>query len=114
MVSPESRFLIDAAFIVERAHKTFFGAQLITAAGRDHTFTFGCVRDLLRLRRNLGIRDGVIVFGKETYSVASRERILDLMVVLNELRIPHVHDPLNPGLHVIGRYAFWIHSHRHG
>src|SRR2546425_11320882 len=42
MVTRENRFLIDAAFIVERTHKMFFGALLMTAAGRDHTFTFGC------------------------------------------------------------------------
>ncbi len=101
MVIPENRFIIDAAFIVERAHKAFFGAPLITAAGKDHTFTFGCVRDFLRLRRNLGIKAGVIILGRETYSVSNRDSVLDLIVILKELRIPHVHDPLNPGLHVI-------------
>ncbi len=45
MVTPENRFLIGAAFMVERTHKMFLGAPLMTAAGRDHTFTFGCVRD---------------------------------------------------------------------
>ena len=101
MVMPENRFLIDAAFIVERTHKTFFGAPLMTAAGRDHTFAFGCVRDFLRLRRNLGIKAGVMVLGKETYSVSSRDSVLALIVILKELKIPHVHDSLNLGLHVI-------------
>jgi len=102
MVDSEDRFIIDAAFIVERTHKVFCGAPLITAAGRDHTFIFGCVRDFLRLRRNLGIKAGVVVLGKETYSVSRRDSVLALVVILNELKIPHVHDPLNLGLHVIG------------
>jgi DNA polymerase-1 len=102
MVDSEDRFIIDAAFIVERTHKVFCGAPLITAAGRDHTFIFGCVRDFLRLRRNLGIKAGVVVLGKETYSVSRRDSVLGLVVILNELKIPHVHDPLNLGLHVIG------------
>jgi DNA polymerase-1 len=101
MVMPERRFLIDASFIVERAHKTFFGAPLITTAGRDHTFAFGCVRDFLRLRRNLGITAGVVILGKETYSITSRDSIVDLTAILKELNIPHVHDSLNLGLHVI-------------
>jgi DNA polymerase I-like protein with 3'-5' exonuclease and polymerase domains len=102
MVSPGNRFLIDGAFIVERAHKVFFGAPLIAAAGKDHTFKFGCVRDFLRLRRNLGIKAGVIILGRETYSVSNRDSVLDLLVILDELRIPHVHDPLNLGLGLIG------------
>lgn len=65
MVKSENRFLIDATFIVERAHKMFFGAPLMTAAGKDHTFTYGCVRDVLRVRRKLGIKAGVLILGKE-------------------------------------------------
>lgn len=103
MVTLENHFLIDAAFIVERTHKTFFGASLLTTAGRDHTFTFGCVRDFLRLRHNIGITSGVLILGKETYSASSHDNVLDLIVVLKELKIPYVHDPLNLGLHVIGR-----------
>jgi DNA polymerase I len=101
MVMPENRFLIDAAFIVEQTHKTFFGAPLITVAGKDQTFTFGCVRDFLRLRRTLGIRAGVVILGKETYLVSSRDSVLDLIVILKELKIPHVHDSVNPALHMI-------------
>src|SRR5258706_2770624 len=103
MVTIENRFLIDAAFIVERTHKMFFGAPLLAAAGRDHTFTFGCVRAFLRLKRNIGITSGVLILGKETYSASSSDSVLDLIAVLKELKIPHVHDPLNLGLHVIGR-----------
>ncbi len=101
MVTSEYRFLIDAACIVERAHKTFFGAPLMTAMGRDHTFAFGCVRDFLRLRHKLGIKAGVLIIGKEAYSVSNRDSVLDLIAILKDLKIPHVHDPLNLGLHVI-------------
>src|SRR5262245_56408512 len=100
MVTPKNRFLIDTAFIVEQTHKTFFGTPLMTAAGTDHTFAFGCVRDILRLRRNLGIMAGLLILGKEAYSVSSNESVLDLIVILKELKIPHIHDPRNLGLHV--------------
>ena len=98
---PENHFLIDAAFIVEQTHKTFFGAPLLASAEMDCTFAFGCVRDFLRLRRNLGIKAGVMILGKETYSVSSRDSVINLIGILKELKIPHVHDPLNFGLHVI-------------
>ena len=95
VMTPLTRFLIDAGFIVAQAYKTFFGAPLITAAGKDQTFTFGCVRDLLRLRQNLGIRAGVVVMGKEAYLIASRDRVLDLIAVLKELKIPYINDARN-------------------
>ncbi len=103
MVTAHDHFLIDSRFIVERTHKTFLGAPLMTAAGWDHTFTFGCMRDFLRLRRDLGINAGILILGKEAYSVAPRDSILDLFALLEELKIPHVHDSLNPVLHVISR-----------
>ena len=77
-MTAKNRFLIDAAFIVERIYKTFLGAPLIVAVQKDNTFTFGCVRDFLRLRRNLGVKAGVIILGKEVYSVSSRDGVIDL------------------------------------
>ena len=108
MVITEKRFLIDASFIVDQVHKTFLGSPLITVQGKDHTFLFGFVRDLLRLRRNLGIGAGAIVLGKEVCSTISHDEVLTLAVILSELKIPHVHDPLNPALNIIGamRNAF--------
>src|SRR5260370_9935132 len=103
MVISESHFLIDAAFIVERTHKTFFGAPLLTTGGKDHTFTFGCVRQFVRLRQNFGIKSGVMILGRETYSLSSQSNILDLIILLKELKIPYVHDPLSSALQLIGR-----------
>jgi hypothetical protein len=103
MVTSETRFLIDAGFIVAQAHKTFFGAPLMTAAGKDHTFTFGCVRDVLRVRHYLGIRAGVVVIGKEGYLISGRDKVLDLIAVLKELKIPHIHDAGNFALDVASR-----------
>jgi DNA polymerase-1 len=102
MVTSKNRFIIDAAFVVERAHKTFFGAPLMTASGKDHTFAFGFVRDFLRLRLKLGIQAGVLVIGKEAYSYSNRDAVLDLIAILEELKIPHIHEPRNFSLHVTG------------
>lgn len=105
MVKPNFRFLIDTAFIFDRAHKTFFGAPLLTGEGRDHTFSFGCLRDFLRLRRKLGIQAGMLVIGKEAHAASSRENIADLIGILKELNIPHTYDPLNTGLESVYRFS---------
>ena len=97
------RFLIDTAFIIERTSKTFVGAPLMTVSRKDHTFAFGCVRDILRLRHKLGIKAGVLIIGKEAYSFSSRDAVLDLIAILEELKIPHIHDHRNFSLHVTGR-----------
>ena len=101
MVKSQCRFLIDAAFIVERAHKAFFGAPLLIGEGRDHTFSFGCLRDFLRLRCKLGIMAGVLIIGKEADSASSRANVNDLLAILKELNIPHAYSPLNSGLELV-------------
>lgn len=105
MVKPKCRFLIDTAFIFERDHKAFFGAPLLTGEGRDHTFSFGCLRDFLRLRRKLGITAGVLIIGKEADSASSRANVDDLIVILKELNIPHAYAPLNSGLKSVNRIS---------
>jgi hypothetical protein len=101
MVTPKpDRFLIDAAFIVERTEETFYATPLLTAEGRDYTFTFGCLRDFLRLRRKLGITLGMLLLGKETHSLTSPQNINDLTAILKQLNIPYVHDSLNCSLQV--------------
>ena len=101
MVKSQYRFLIDATFIVERIHKGFFGAPLLMGEGRDHTFSFGCLRDFLRLRRKLGITAGLLIIGKEADFESSRANIDDLLVILKELNIPHVYSPLNSSLELV-------------
>jgi DNA polymerase I-like protein with 3'-5' exonuclease and polymerase domains len=105
MVKSQWRFLIDTAFVVERAHKAFFGAPLLTGEGRDHTFSFGCLRDFLRLRRKLGIAAGMLIIGKEADAASSRENVDDLIVILKELNIPHTYDPQNSGLELVTRIS---------
>jgi hypothetical protein len=69
MVSTESRFLIDTLFIFERTYKTFFGTPVLTVERSDHTLTYGFVRDLLRFRRKLRIRRGVLIIGKDVHAM---------------------------------------------
>jgi DNA polymerase I-like protein with 3'-5' exonuclease and polymerase domains len=102
MVSAESRFLIDTVFIFERTYKTFFETPLLTAERSDHTFTFGFARDFLRLRRNLGIRTGVLIIGKEVHSITTDKNIENVIHILKELRMPYIHDSQNLGLHLVG------------
>ena len=71
ILNRESQFLVDTAFIVERTSKIFFGTPLLTKAGKDHTFTFGFARDVLKLRQDLGMRSFVLLLGKEAHFHAS-------------------------------------------
>ena len=102
MVKPADAFLIDATFIVERTHKTFFGSPLLMYAGKDSTFTFGFARNFLRLRQALGIQRGVVVIGKDAHSRTSGQNIADVITFLRNLKIPFVHDPRAGASRVIG------------
>jgi DNA polymerase-1 len=102
MVRHESRFLVDTAFIIERTYQTFFGTPLLTAQGSDHTFTFAFARDFLRLRSKLGIRAGVLVIGRESHSLTTDQNIENIIIFLQELKIPYIRDPSNTGLKMVG------------
>jgi DNA polymerase I-like protein with 3'-5' exonuclease and polymerase domains len=100
MMNHENSFLLDAAFIVERTEKTFFGAPLLTVDGVDHTFTFGFVRDVLRFRRDLGMRMGMLLLGGEAHSLTTAQNIENVITFLQALKIPCIHDHVNSGLNV--------------
>jgi len=95
MVRAGARFLIDASFIADKIHNTFLGAPLLTVTGRDRTFPFGFLRDLLRLRHALEIHAGLVVLGREAHLVSSQDSIQSLIPYLHNLRIPHIYEPLN-------------------
>jgi hypothetical protein len=95
MVTSGGKFLIDATFLAEKSYKTFLGAPLLMDGGQDSTFVFGFLRGFLRLRHAFGINAGLVLVGKESYSVSSRGSIHRLIVSFNELGIPHIYDPLN-------------------
>jgi hypothetical protein len=102
MVKPESHFLVDAAFIVERTSKMFLGTPLLTKNGKDHTFTFGCARDFLNLRRTLGMRSCVLLIGKEAYFLATAENTESFIAFLQGLGVHYINDRENSGLNLVG------------
>ena len=78
-MTPESRFLIDTEFIIERAHKTFSGTGLLATEADDRILTFCLARDFLRLRKRLGIRAGALVIGSEARSYAAVGNLEDIL-----------------------------------
>ena len=101
MVRPQDRFLIDTAFMIERTHKTFFETPLLTIDGKDHTCTFGFVRDFLRMRRRLGIRHSVLVIGQDSHALASEPQLHDILDFLQRFELPCINDPLHSNLQII-------------
>jgi DNA polymerase-1 len=100
MVSKQERYLVDARFIVQRTHDSFFGAPLLIVDGIDHTFIFGFVRDVLRLRQSLGIETVVLVIGKDARSITLDQNI-NIITFLDEMKFPYVHDPSNTTLSIV-------------
>ncbi len=101
MVSVHDRFIIDATFILKRIHDSFFGAPLLTVDGKDHTFAFGFARDILRLRRKLGVCGCVLVIGKDSRLVTSDQNIENTIAFLDRLEYPYYHDPLTATLAMV-------------
>ena len=81
-----AQFLIDSTFLFKASEAAFLGAPLLVdKEGRDHTRTFGVVRDLLRIRRKFGIRNAAIVVGEESLATTSKEVVDDLLPLLRQI-----------------------------
>ncbi|WP_321415861.1 DNA polymerase [uncultured Desulfobacter sp.] len=89
MVIPKHTFFIDTTFILRNTHSAFFGAPLFVKDGVDNTFLYGFLRDFLRIRKSIGINNGLLAFCKDSISVTSKENVLQVINFINELKIPN-------------------------
>src|SRR5215472_14345023 len=84
----DSLFVIDSTFLLETSHNTFHGAPLLhDLSGRDTTMLFGFARDLLRLRKQLGMRKAIIVLGDDL-SCLPDSLISEVLDFLKRLHVP--------------------------
>ena len=87
----ETLFVIDSTFLLERSNDAFLGAPLLQdSSGRDTTMLFGFARDLLRLRKQLGIRNALIVIGNDQPRLPE-SLISHVVDFLQLLRVPVLH-----------------------
>ena len=88
MPMTDSLFVIDSTFLLETSRDTFYGAPLLPdAPGRDTTMLFGFARDLLRLRKQLGMRKALVVIGNDRPRLPE-SLISDAVDFLKRLRVP--------------------------
>ena len=84
----DSLFIIDSTFLLETSQNAFRGAPLLhDSGGRDTTMLFGFARDLLRLRKQLGMRKTLIVIGDDRPFLPG-SLISDVIDFLKRLRVP--------------------------
>jgi len=86
MVTTDALFLIDSTFLFKASEAAFIGAPLLVDKDkRDHTKTFGVVRDLLRLRKTFGIRSAAVVVGEESLAATTDAVVVDVMALLRQI-----------------------------
>ena len=79
-------FLIDSTFLFKDSEAAFMGAPLLVGKEhRDHTRTFGVVRDLLRLRKTFAIRRAAVVIGEESLAATTDAVLDDLLPLLRQI-----------------------------
>src|SRR5271165_7327679 len=104
-----SAFLIDSRFLLSNTTETFWGAPLIVADGKDNTFCYGFLRDLLRLRNSLCISAGMIVFGSDASSLATENDIRSVVDLCRELGILVIEEPKLPVLAIVATQQYRSH-----
>ena len=84
----DSVFVIDATFLLQASRNSFHSAPLLhDLSGRDTTMLFGFARDLLRLRKQLGMRKALVVSGDNGPCLPD-SLISDSIDFLKRLRVP--------------------------
>ena len=69
-------FVIDATFLLNDAERAFLGsAPLVDSQGLNNSVVYDAVRNMLRLRSDLGIIQGIIMIGAEAKDVSSEPNI---------------------------------------
>src|ERR1700730_18322292 len=87
----DSVFVIDATFLLQASRNSFHSAPLLhDLSGRDTTMLFGFARDLLRLRKQLGMRKALVVIGNDE-SCLPDSLISDVIDFLKRLRVSVLH-----------------------
>ena len=100
-----SSFLIDARFLLRNTTESFWGAPLIVVDGKDNTFCFGFMRDLLRLRNSLHISAGAVVFGSDASFLATEKDIRSVVDLCRELGVVVIDEPKLPVLAIVATHA---------
>ena len=93
MVNAKQAFLVDTTFILRSIADTFHGAPLLVVDGKNHTFTFGFLRDLLLARRALGVTRGILVVGAEGHVAAADADVTAVVEFVKVLGVPVVYQP---------------------
>jgi len=93
MVTTEKTFLIDTTFILRQTSDAFHGAPLLVVDGKDYTFTYGFLRDLLLARRALGVTRGILVVGTEGHDAAADADVTAVVEFARVVGFPVVHKP---------------------
>ena len=94
MVACNDVVIIDLTFLLKSSEQSFCGAPLIVGPHRvDNTVLYGVARDLLRLRNSIGIRNGIVVIGREANAVSNEASIDSVVRFLRRLRAIVIYEP---------------------
>lgn len=93
MVNKTQTYLVDTTFILRQNTDAFHGAPLLVVDAKDHTFTYGFLRDLLLARRALGVSRGILVVGAEGHAAATDGDVTAVIEFARVLGLPVVHKP---------------------
>jgi DNA polymerase-1 len=86
--------VIDLTFLLETSEKSYYSAPLILGSkSENNAVLYGVARDLLRLRKTLGIGHAVVVIGREARAISSDTTINSVVRFLKNLGAGVVYQP---------------------
>jgi len=94
MVKRTDLFLVDATFLLEASEGAFRGAPLfVSREGQDNTVAYGILRDVLRIRDEIGIQNAIVLVGSEAERASASSKVDCICRLLSKLRVAVVREP---------------------
>ena len=96
--------IIDLTYFVQKNSSSFWGAPIFATNGTDFTFSYGVIRDSLRIRQRFGIIKWIFVLGRDSLDYISEQNINTICNLFEHIGFPLIIDSKNTTLSICSKF----------
>ncbi len=96
--------IVDLTFLVQENSSSFWGAPIFVTSGTDYTFSYGVIRDLLRIRQRFGIIKWICILGRDSLDYVSDQNINTICNLFEHIDFPLILDSKNSTLSICSKF----------
>ncbi len=82
-------FVIDVNWLIKKSISKFYGSEIFQYKGKNVTFIYSFLQDILRLRVAFGINDCSLIIGNDSINMLSENDVEIFCNFINDFKLPH-------------------------